>query len=201
MAKIDRFYGGNALFTISSWNLAGLKAATETTFEEITWALRQAKAATAAWANTAAAKELARHLRLPYSVMRRRVKVKRRIFAGGSELDAARVWIGVNAIGLKYLKPMQTPQGVTTSVMSVDGAFINPGLRGHVFKRRGVGRLPIDKQVYDVQAKADEYIEREFVPKLQQHYLTILEDQLSRVSGKPGSVFSKFLVQRSRMSN
>lgn len=201
MAKIDRFYGGNALFTISSWNLSGLKAATGTTFEEITWALRQAKTATAGWANTAAAKELSRHLKLPYSVLRRRVKVKRRIFASGSEHDTATVWFGVNAVDLKYLKPVQTPTGVTTSVKTVDGGFINPGIRGHVFKRRGVARLPIDKQSYDVQAQADEYIEREFLPRLQQFYLTSLEDYLSRVSGKPTSVFSKFLVQRSRLNN
>ena len=155
------------------------------TMDELKEAIRMATEETAAWANKESAKDLAQELRVPYPAMRKRIKVKRRMITGGSSLATARIWYGINALSLKYLKPKQLEGGVQTQGKGiVMSAFISPKLKGHVFKRTGPGRLPIERQELSVEDKAAQFLATNFEPKVADYYMDRFFYYIDRMSGK-----------------
>ena len=157
---------------------------------EVKEILRLAMDDTAMWANKESAKDLGRALNVPYPAMRKRIKAKR-AGQGGN----ARIWYGINAIGLKYLKPKEDGSGVTTTAKSVPGAFIVPKLNSHVFKRtgekramtrgnyRGQVREVIAKQELDVADQATVILGSIVTPKVAAHFMERLFFYLDRFSG------------------
>lgn len=153
--------------------------------------LRLAMDDTAMWANKESAKDLGRALSVPYPVMRKRIKAKK----SGVGKDA-RIWYGINAVGLKYLKPKQDGAGVTTTAKSIPGAFIVPKLNSHVFKRtgekrtmtrgnyRGQVREVIAKQELSVADQATVILGAIVTPKVSAYFMDRLFFYLDRFGGK-----------------
>ena len=155
--------------------------------------LRLAMDETAMWANKESAKELGQALSVPYPAMRKRIKAKR-VGRGMS----ARIWYGINALDLKYLKPKQNGSGVTTKAKTVPGAFIGSyeKLNSHVYKRtgekremrrgtyRGKVREVIAKQSLDINQTAGLVLENLVTPKVADHFMDRLFFYLDRFSGK-----------------
>lgn len=153
------------------------------TMEELKEAVRLATTDTASWANKESAKDLGRELKVPYPAMRKRIKVKRRMITGGSSLATARIWYGINAVSLKYLKPKQDASGVTTTAKAVPGAFISEKMKKNVFKRKGDARLPIEKQTLDVEDEAATFLQNTFEPKVSAYFLDRFYFYIDRMSG------------------
>ena len=173
------------------------------TDDDLKEALRLAMDDTAMWANKESAKDLGRALNIPYPTMRKRVKAKK---AGtGRE---ARVWFGINAIGLKYLKPKADGSGVSTTANKVPGAFIVPKLNSHVFKRTGEKRTMtrgnykgqvrevIARQELSVADQASAILSTIVTPKIAEHFMDRLFFYLDRFSGKAeGTSRSQIKIQ------
>lgn len=155
------------------------------TMGELKEAIRMATEETAAWANKESAKDLAQELRVPYPTMRKRIKVKRRMVTSGGSLATARIWYGINNLSLKYLKPKQMEGGVQTQGKGiVMRAFISPKLKGHVFKRTGQSRLPIERQELSVEDKAASFLASNFEPKVSAYFMDRFFFYVDRLSGK-----------------
>lgn len=123
-------------------------------------ALNSALGKMAVWLRGRSVKELSPALQIQQKVLRRRLKTFRlRRSANGSEIT---VWYGLDPIALVYLQAKQNKQGVRAyGGRFVKSAFIAKGRNDNrqVFKRRGAARLPLDKQVADIDDKANTYIE------------------------------------------
>lgn len=154
------------------------------TMEELKEAVRLATADTASWANKESAKDLGQELKVPYPAMRRRIKVKRRMMTFDGSLATARIWYGINAVSLKYLKPKQDGVGVTTTAKAIPGAFIARTMKGNVFKRTGPERLPIEKQTLDVEEKAASFLANTFEPKVSAYFMDRFFFYVDRMSGR-----------------
>lgn len=170
---------------------------------EVKEILRLAMDDTAMWANKESAKDLGRGLGVPYPTMRKRIKAKK----AGVGKDA-RIWYGINALALKYLKPKQTDGGVSTTAMSVPGAFIVPKLNSHVFKRtgekrtmtrgnyRGQVREVIEKQELSVADQATVILGSIVTPKVSAYFMDRLFFYLDRFSGNAeGTSRNKFQIK------
>ena len=180
---------GPITFDVSE--LEKVAASSGLTPDEVKEILRLAMDDTAMWANKESAKDLGRALSVPYPVMRKRIKAKR----SGKGKDA-RIWYGINALGLKYLKPKQDGSGVSTTAKSVPGAFIVPKLNSHVFKRtgekrtmtrgnyRGQVREVIAKQELSVVDQATVILGNIVTPKVAEHFMDRIFFYLDRFSGK-----------------
>lgn len=154
------------------------------TMESLKEAVRMATEDTGVWANKEAAKDLGRELGVPYPAARKRVKVKRRMVTWGGSLANARIWYGINPLDAKYLKPKQLPGGVQTKGAGIImRGFISAKMKGHVFKRRGPGRLPIDKQSLDVEHKTVAFLQGTFEPKVAAYYMDRFYFYIDRLMG------------------
>lgn len=105
------------------------------------------------------AKETAREMKIrPAKVVRERYKVYRAKF----RQRTATVSVGTQHIPLKRLKPKQNRKGVRASGRVYEGAFMGPrpgaialSLHGHVFRRKGDARLPIEKLSIAIKDRAE----------------------------------------------
>lgn len=134
----------------------------------------------AAWMRTRSVRGLSKELQVQQKIIRRRLKTFR--MSRTSNGASIRVWYGLDPIALIHLKARQTQRGVTAGRHSRDGAFIRRGRNGNeqVFKRRGAGRLPLDKQRLDVEDKAATYLEDEIIGGLafQSQFFKTFEHEL-----------------------
>ena len=117
-------------------------------------ALRSTLSKMARWMETRTRKGLSAELQIQQKIIRRRLK-KSSIVATGSGFSI-KLWYGLNDVSLIHLGARETKSGVTAGRRKVEGAFI---AKGQVFKRTGKSRLPIDKQVVKIQAKANNYLD------------------------------------------
>ena len=161
------------------------------THEDVQNILRLAMDDTARWANKQAAKRLGNELKVPYPAMRKRVKAKK----SGQGKDA-KVWFGINAVSLKYLKPKQTGDGVSTTAKSVPGAFIGGYELGlNVFKRTGEKRVMkrgrskgkvrevIEKQELTIADEATEILSTVVTEEVNDYYLERVVHYYGRTAG------------------
>lgn len=114
----------------------------------------------ASWVRTRSTKGLSSELAIQQKVVRRRIKSTRLQRTGDGA--SIKVWYGLNPISLIYLQARQTGGGVKASGgRFVDSGFIAKGKSGgaQVFKRKGKGRLPIEKQKAEIESKAGGYLE------------------------------------------
>lgn len=122
-------------------------------------ALRSTMRQLAGWIRTQSARGLSRELELPMKIIRRRLRTMRvRQSADGASVT---LWYGLNPIGLMHLGARQTRAGVTAGTRKRSGAFIATGRSGtkEVFKRSGKARLPLERQVVEIQDPAQMYLE------------------------------------------
>lgn len=99
---------------------------------------------------TDVAREVATSAQVPQRLVRQRLRITR---AKRNKL-IARVWAGTRPISLKRLRPVQQRKGVRAGKRSVRSGFIVENLGGHVFKRKGQSRLPIQKQTVAIASPA-----------------------------------------------
>jgi len=137
-------------------------------------ALRYAVKWTTAAVNSDVRGELRKITGLSAKIIRGRIDVSFRY-----ENHQGRIWIGLNPIDLKRMNPRQLKGSVKAGPVKREGAWIGKGkLGGHVFKRLGPGRLPIEKQVYNIEeqgevavetvkAKVQDYLKRYFIEYLE----------------------------------
>lgn len=129
------------------------------TQKQVDRALSSASTKMAAWIRTRSARGLSAHLKLQQKIIRRRLKSFRAVkTADGYQI---KVWYGLDPVALIHMGARKTKTGVTASGHKRDGAFIASGKGGRqVFKRRGSGRLPIEKQTLNIGDTGHEYLEK-----------------------------------------
>lgn len=152
-------------------------AATE---EQAEKALRSTLVKVASWLRTRSVRGLSKELAVQQKVLRRRLKTFRlKKSADGASIT---VWYGLDPVALIYLGARKTGRGVTAGKHKRDGAFIAKGANANkqVFKRRGKARLPIDKQVLDINDQAETYLEDKLIggAELESYFFTVLEREL-----------------------
>ncbi len=192
--RYDAGYAQKGLLDFDYSDFSKVKEWSGLTMEEIKEAIRLATDDTAVWANKESAADLSKHLRVPYRAMRKRVKVKRRMMTFSGSLATARIWYGINPLDAKYLAPKQLEGGVQTQGKGIImKGFISPELKGHVFKRTGASRLPIEKQTLDVEDKAASFLETTFEPKVAEYYLDAFYARIDQMMGNDrGTASAKF---------
>ncbi len=124
-------------------------------------ALRSTLNKMAAWVRTRSMKGMSKALQIQQKIIRRRLKAVK--FRDTPDGGAAKVWFGLNPVGMIYLGAKQTSSGVSAQGgRQVKGAFIAQGKGGgrQVFKRVGKARLPIQKQTAKIQQPSEQYIEK-----------------------------------------
>lgn len=198
----DRTSGSKGLLDLGYQDFYFLRQWTKLTVSKLKEAVIIATDETAKWAKVNASKDLARFLNIPYKVTRERVKIKlkRRMITGENSAATARIWYGINDLSLKHLKPQQLEGGVKTSGAGiVMRGFISKSLDGHVFKRTGDKRLPIEKQTLSIEEKAWNYLITEFEPKLQAYWLDRFYSTLDSMAGNMQGATKEFSDTRGLM--
>jgi hypothetical protein len=139
--------------------LTQLQADLQATDTDVRQALRSTLGKMARWMRTKSARGLSKELDVKQKAIRKRLK-SFRVKSKGDQTEIT-VWYGLDPIDFMDLAPRQTLAGVSAGRRRAAGAFIAQGRGGakKVFKRKGQGRLPIEKQVVEIQDKADVWIE------------------------------------------
>lgn len=136
--------------------------------------MRDAAEKTTRDVNTIALRWLAQSLGISKKLMQQRIKSGFRfVHSRDNEGAGAKgiVFIGLNPLTLKRLNPKQNKRGVKAGPVTRPGAFIQTTkLGGHVFKRRGKNRLPLDKQSYKIDEAAKVQLETAVYPKVDMLY-------------------------------
>ena len=130
----------------------------------------------ARWLKTRSIKGLSNKLQMQQKIIRRRLRAIRvRETADGAQ---AKVWYGLNNVGVIWLKPKQNSAGVSASGRQYDHAWIG---KHQVFKRRGKSRLPIDAVKEPIKDKADNYLESGIVNSVEfsEQFYKTFEHELS----------------------
>lgn len=135
----------------------------------------------AAWVRARSVPGLSAAAGIPQRVVRRRMKSLRLTKnSAGSEIT---VWYGLNPVALIYLQAKQNGSGVkATGGRFVSSGFIAAPRNGkrQVFKRRSNARLPIEKQVAEIEDKATTYLEDKLIgtAEFNDRFMTVFEREL-----------------------
>jgi len=160
--------------------LSQLQVDLQATDTEVRQALRSTLGKMARWMRTQSARGLSKELNLKQKAIRKRLK-SFRVKTKGNQTEVT-VWYGLDPIDYMDLAPRQTLAGVSAGSRRVPGAFIANARGGtrKVFKRKGPGRLPVEKQVVEIRDKADVWIEDQMLGSQQfdERFLTIFEREL-----------------------
>jgi len=95
-----------------------------------------------------AVEKIANYTRVPASGIMKGARVK----VSENSNRGLRVWFGLNPVSLKYLNPVQSPEGVTAGPAKVPGGFISKKMGGHVFVRKGLNRQATSG-IYEVKLR------------------------------------------------
>lgn len=132
------------------------------------------------WLRTRSAQGLSKELAVTQKVLRRRLKTMR--LSKSIDGPSITVWYGLDPISVIYLGARKTKAGISAGKHRFPGAFISAGKNGkkQVFKRRGKSRLPIEKQVLDIQDRANVFIEDKLVgaAEFESQFLKTFEHEL-----------------------
>lgn len=159
------------------------------TDEQVRKALRSTVGKMSNWLRTRAGRAIRKETGLKMDHLRRRLKaIKLKNAPNGA---AGGLWIGLNAVDLKYLKPEQDGLGVSAGPpgrsRSYEGAFMGgkPGkvarkLNGRVFVRKGRERMPIKKVGLDIEDDANRALDTEVMEwaKFEAQFFKVLEHEL-----------------------
>jgi hypothetical protein len=149
------------------------------TQKQIEPAMRSAVSRVTRWAGNEAARRISKATKVTGKVIKGRMRVE----VMGKDGVLGRVWAGLRNIPLKAMKPRQTKSGVTAGPAKVPGAFISKKIGGHVFKRTGTKRLPIEKQTFPILEPGMDAmgsLENEIGERLQREFESQLKWQLSK---------------------
>ena len=149
------------------------------TAAQIAPAMRTAVSRVTKWAGNEAARRISKATKVTGKVLKGRMRVE----VMGKDGVLGRVWAGLSPIPLKAMKPRQTKSGVTAGPAKRPGAFISKKLGGHVFKRTGKERLPIEKETFsilDPGMDAMGSLEKEIGERLQREFESQLKWQMSK---------------------
>lgn len=148
---------------ISALGLDRLVVELDATLDQAEKALNSTLVKMASWLRTRSVRGLSKELAIQQKVIRRRLKSFR--LKKGTDGSSITVWYGLDPVAMIYLGARQTKKGVTAGKHRRDSAFIAKGANGgrQVFKRQGKARLPIDKQVLDVNDKAETFLEDKLI--------------------------------------
>jgi hypothetical protein len=149
------------------------------TQKQIEPAMRSAVSRVTRWAGNEASRRISKATKVTGKVIKGRMRVE----VMGKDGVLGRVWAGLRNIPLKAMKPRQTKSGVTAGPAKRPGAFISEKLNGHVFKRTGKKRLPIEKETFsilDPGMDAMRSLENEIGERLQREFESQLKWQLSK---------------------
>lgn len=152
-------------------------AATE---QQIEKALNSTLVKMASWLRTRSVRGLSKELAIQQKVVRRRLKSFR--LKKSPDGSSIAVWYGLDPVAMIYLGARQTKRGVTAGKHKRDSAFIAKGQNGNrqVFKRQGSARLPIEKQVLDINDKAETYLEDRLIgaAEFEAQFFRVLEREM-----------------------
>lgn len=169
-----------ALFVFEDW--ARVRDLLGVLQKDMKAALRTATKQTGQWANREGARGLAKAVGVPLSVLRRGLRLKFQ-YQSVKGFSTARLWYGLNAISAKYLGGRQTKKGRNVRGQVFTQAFVSEALDGHVFRRVGKDRLPIERVELGVVEKGQAYL-AEFETKVAAKFVELFFLALDKSSGR-----------------
>jgi len=161
-------------FKATALDFAELAAKFDATPARVQIAARRAIAKATKWANDKILGEMPELTGIRARIIKGRVRMDIKEASG-------RVWFGLNPVSAGRLDPRQDESGVTADGFEFAGAFIVDSLGGNVFKRRGAGHLPIDKQEVTIAEKAAIGV-RQIAAETQAQFFKELRNQLKWMS-------------------
>lgn len=159
----------------------------EATEKAVAKAMRSTIAKMGRWLRVRAGRAIREETQLKAEHLRKRLKaMKVKVTSNGAY---GGVWIGLNPIDLKYLFPEQDGLGVSAGPpgrsQSYEGAFMGPRpgslapkLRGHVFKRTGKARTPIERQAFDIMSSAEKGLDKNIFKGFEEQFYKVFEREL-----------------------
>jgi len=108
--------------------------------------------------------------------------------------SGAVAWFGLNDVSAKHEGARQTANGVVSNTSDYPSAFIVPKLGGHVFKRRGAARLPIDKMTHNILGQMEAALAKisdQADPIFLQEFFTQIDKRIGRGSGQAAQLLLK----------
>lgn len=148
-------------------------------------ALRTATRKAGQWANREGSRGLAKAANVPLKNLKQGLRIKFGVKSAKGH-TTANLWFGLNSISLKYLGAKQQKKGVRARGQSISGAFVSGKLGGHVYKRSGDSRLPIEEQDFEIEEKATKYVESlqgDVLAKFSQFFFEAIDKLSGRDSG------------------
>lgn len=162
--------------TIDARGLAVITADLNATQKQVQAAMRSTLPKVATWLKARSVKGLSHELDVQQKIMRRRLKSFR--LRSTDDGGAVQVWYGLDPIAMIYLVGKTATR---VPARAAPGSFIaGKGDRRQVFKRIGSKRLPIQKQVLEIQDQAQTWIEDKLVggDEFQARFYEIFEHEL-----------------------
>ena len=140
------------------------------------------------WGRKEASEGLADIMEIPYREVVKRLRIKRRTSARSSDIMRSGIWMGFNPVSYKFLSKYGTLEETE------GGLFTNDKLHGHVFKRVGKDRLPIEKMEMPIEREAMQYLTFEFQPNLERYFLEAFYTHLDKMTAS-GYGTSRSLIE------
>lgn len=111
-----------------------------------------------------------------------------------TKAGGAVAWFGLNDVSAKHEGARQTAVGVVTNTSEYPSAFVVKKLGGHVFKRRGAARLPIDKMTHNIVGQMEAALSKisdQADPIFLQEFFAQIDKRLGRGSGEAAKLLLK----------
>jgi len=165
--------------TFNSSDFADLQAEFALYKQDIRKALDAAAKDTTAIVNEDLRDEFKQLTGLTATQLKNRIKVQYRY-----KNHVGTIWIGLDDLDLKYMRPRQTTGGVTVRKGgSYAGAFIAPTMGGGVFRRSGKRSLPVEKLYFHFADLGLEAVEKVHT-RIESLFRRVLEVKLNGMKGR-----------------
>lgn len=150
--------------------------------EQVTKAVRTATTKAMRWAEREGAKRLATVSQLSVRQLREATRYKARVRNREGQIRG-QVWFGLNDVAVKWAGATQTPTGVSSRAGQFPQAFIVDKLGGHVFRRKGAAKLPIEKVTYGIVG-VSEMVLAKVADEAGRMFQQLLFSELDKLTGK-----------------
>lgn len=187
--RAAQFSASGGIELLVGTNFEAAAKAFNLTEADVKKAVKQAARKAATWAQKQGTAALAGITTIPQRELMAAVRTRMKPTKQGGAV----AWFGLNDVDAKHEGAQQTADGVVTRTSRYPSAFIVEKLGGHVFKRRGPGRLPIDKQTHNIVGQMETALSR-ISDQADPIFLQEFFAQIDKVLGKGSGEAAKILL-------
>jgi hypothetical protein len=190
--NVSRYSASGAVELLIGTDFSSTANALRISEDDVKKAANKAARKAAQWATKEGSAALSGITTIPRRELMEAVRFRMRPMRGGGGSAA---WFGLNDVSAKHEGAQQTESGVSTRVANYPSAFVVHKLGGHVFKRRGAARLPIDKVTHSVVNQMEAALSA-ISARAEPIYLDAFFAELDKVLGRGSGAASRILLSQ-----